>query len=92
MIREQVRTAQGLLDWSQEDLARVVGVLRRVILDYEAGRRTPRGDTLDEIADAPGQAGVRFVENPGGLVGVALTEEGLRAVRAREQVGGRPSG
>lgn len=57
--REQVAGARAMLGWKQSDLADRAGVSVSTIKDYEAGRRTPREDSLKRIQDALETAGIR---------------------------------
>jgi transcriptional regulator with XRE-family HTH domain len=42
----QSRGARGILDWTQERLAKEAGVSLSTVKDFEAGRRTPIGNNL----------------------------------------------
>lgn len=60
--REQVAGARAMLGWKQADLAERAGVSVSTIKDYEAGRRSPRGDSLKRIQDAFEAAGIRPID------------------------------
>src|SRR3954454_21432421 len=62
----QCRAARGLLDWSQQDLAREAGVGVVTIRQVEAGVNQPRRATLVVIRHALEAAGIEFIENNGG--------------------------
>ena len=72
----QCRAARGLLDWSQRDLAREAGVGIVTVRQLEAGANQPRRATLVVVRHTLETAGVEFIEDNGGGVGVRF-----RAVR-----------
>ena len=78
----QCRAARGLLDWNQQDLAREAGVGVVTIRQLEAGINQPRRATLVVIRDALVEAGIEFIEDNGGGVGVRFRE--VRRERPRE--------
>jgi transcriptional regulator with XRE-family HTH domain len=69
---EQCRAARGLLDWSQERLAREAGVGIVTIRQLEAGTNQPRRATQDVIRRAFEAGGVEFIDENGGGAGVRL--------------------
>lgn len=60
----QAKAARALLGWSQEDLAKRSGVVRRTLMSFETGMRDPRQETIQKIVEAFERAGVRFVNGP----------------------------
>lgn len=77
MIRpEQVRSARGLLGWTQEELARESGVSVNSLRGFENGRTDMRSKTLARIERALRRGGVLFLDDgegsPGGGPGVRL--------------------
>jgi transcriptional regulator with XRE-family HTH domain len=70
----QCRAARGLLDWSQQDLAGKAEVGVVTIRQLEAGVNQPRRATLLVIRHALEAAGVEFIEDNGGGVGVRFRE------------------
>jgi transcriptional regulator with XRE-family HTH domain len=58
---ELTRAARGLLDWSQENLAKKANLGLSTVKDFEAGRRTPAVNNLAAIQTALENGGVRFV-------------------------------
>jgi len=78
---EQCRAARGLLDWSQQDLARAAEVGIVTVRQLEAGSIQPRRatlivvrGTLEVIRRAFEAAGVEFIDENGGGAGVRLRE------------------
>jgi transcriptional regulator with XRE-family HTH domain len=67
----QAKAARALLGWSQEDLAKHSGVVRRTLMSFETGSRDPRQETLQKLLEAFERAGVRFVNTPD-MLGVVL--------------------
>jgi transcriptional regulator with XRE-family HTH domain len=57
----QAKAARALLGWSQDDLARRSGVVRRTLMSFETGAREPREDTLLRVVETFEQAGIEFV-------------------------------
>ncbi|MDG5767205.1 DUF4870 domain-containing protein [Balneolales bacterium ANBcel1] len=55
-VSRQIREKRSALGWSQDLLAEKAGVNIRTIQRIEAGDTTPRGDTLQRIAEALGVA------------------------------------
>ena len=77
MIRPgQVRSARGLLGWTQARLAQEAGVAVNSIRGFESGKTDMRSKTLARLERALQQGGVVFIEdgapNPGGGPGVRL--------------------
>jgi predicted transcriptional regulator len=54
-----------MLGWRQSDLARAAGLSEIGIKKIEAGKTTPRRDTLTRIVQALEAAGVEFSDNSG---------------------------
>ncbi len=67
----QSRAARGLLDWSQLQLAERAGVGIVTIRQLEADGR-PRRATLAVVRAAFESAGIEFIDENGGGVGVRL--------------------
>ena len=58
----QSRAARGLLDWSQEDLAKHAGLSLSTVRNYEKGRSDPYSRNLEAIRKAFEAAGIEFIE------------------------------
>ena len=71
---EQCRAARGLLDWTQLDLADAAEVGIATIRQLEAGLNQPRRATLVVVRRTLEAAGVEFIDENGGGVGVRLRE------------------
>ena len=68
----QSRAARGLLGWSRDELATASGVPSRTVADFELGNTAPRLTTSDRLRDALEAAGVKFIPENGGGLGVRL--------------------
>jgi transcriptional regulator with XRE-family HTH domain len=68
----QCRAARGLLDWTQDRLAKEAGVSALTIRNYEAGKTTPVPATLAVLRQALEKAGVEFIAEDDGGEGVRL--------------------
>lgn len=70
IIREQLRAARGLLNWSQRELAAAAGLTLDQVKNIESGRLDPRASMLAAIEEAFRQNGVIFLDRddvrPGG--------------------------
>ena len=68
----QCRAARGLLQWSQQKLAKEagIGVVTVIQLENEAGQ--PRRATMQVMRNAFEAAGVEFIDENGGGPGVRL--------------------
>jgi transcriptional regulator with XRE-family HTH domain len=77
---EQCRAARGLLDWSQQRLADEAQVGIVTVRQLEAGVNQPRRATLIVVRQTLEAAGVEFIDENGGGVGVRL-----RSRRDREE-------
>lgn len=60
LLPEQCRGARGLLDWTQERLARLAGVSRSTVRDFEAGRHVLHRSTEALLIKTFEEAGVRL--------------------------------
>ena len=74
----QCRAARGLLDWSQEALAKSAGVGVVTIRQLEAGVHEPRRATLEVVRRCLEVAGVELIDENGGGPGVRLKKEPKR--------------
>ena len=74
---EQVKAARALLRWSQNDLAGASGISIPTIkrLEADTGILGGRDTTVDSIRLALESAGVEFIAENGGGVGVRLREK-----------------
>lgn len=81
----QVRAARALLEFSQEQLAKLAGVGINSVRDIESQRRPAEAGTLKSISRALNSAGVRFVpgDDQGG--------PGVRLVADRPSIIRRPT-
>jgi transcriptional regulator with XRE-family HTH domain len=66
----QCRGARGLLGWSQSDLSRASKTATKTIADFERGAREPYPRTLADVRRALENAGLEFIDENGGGVGV----------------------
>ena len=72
MNSPQCRAAKGLLAWTQDELARMAGVSIVTVRNFENEKTTPQRASLDVIRRAIELAGVEFIAENGGGVGVRL--------------------
>jgi predicted transcriptional regulator len=75
---EQCRAARGLLDWSQQDLARAAQVGIVTVRQLEAGSIQPRRATLIVVRRTLEDAGVEFIDENGGGPGLRLKKRQTR--------------
>jgi DNA-binding XRE family transcriptional regulator len=61
----QCRGARGLLDWTQADLAKKVGIALRTVRDFESGKRKPLQIVRSSIKQALEEAGIEFLGDDG---------------------------
>jgi DNA-binding transcriptional regulator YiaG len=71
----QCRAARGLLDWSQQELAKKAGVGVVTVRQLEAGTHQPRRATLDVVRRCLESGGVEFIAENGGGAGVRLAQK-----------------
>jgi predicted transcriptional regulator len=75
---EQCRSARGLLDWSQQELATRAEIGIVTVRQLEAGTIEPRRATLAVVRQAFENAGVEFIDENGGGAGVRLRDRQAR--------------
>lgn len=73
----QCRAARGLMNWTQDDLAKAAKVGIVTVRQFEAGNAEPRNSTLVVISQALEGAGVEFIPQNGGGPGVRLRSPAL---------------
>jgi transcriptional regulator with XRE-family HTH domain len=71
LMPAQCRAARGLVEWSQDQLAKNAGVGNSTVRDFEKGRRVPMKENLAAIRRALEDVGIVF-ESDGKFVGVKL--------------------
>jgi transcriptional regulator with XRE-family HTH domain len=64
-----------MLGWSQSQLAEAANVSRQTIADFERGAHTPIGNNLASIAAAFEKAGIDFIPENGGGVGIRFKRQ-----------------
>ncbi len=67
---DQCRAARALLNWSRKVLSVQSETAERTIIDFERGARSPHISTIKSIVLAFETAGVKFIDENGGGVGV----------------------
>lgn len=72
MTPAQSRAGRALLDWSQEELARASHLGLSTVRDFEQGRRVPTHNNLRAMQHSLEAAGIEFLPENGGGVGVRL--------------------
>lgn len=77
MKPSQVRMARAALKWSLATLAEASGVHRNTISNFETGRYGGSESAILAIRQALEEAGVEFIDENGGGVGVRLKGENL---------------
>ena len=79
----QIKAARALLGWSQGDLARHSTVSEPTIARLEStdGELGGRADTVTKIIDAIEKAGIDFINENGGGLGVRLRKPSKGKVR-----------
>lgn len=70
MIPSQCRAARAMLGWSQDRLAEEAEVSKPTIADFEREARTPMLQNLQAMRRALESAGLEFIDENGGGVGV----------------------
>ena len=71
----QCRAARVFLGWNQKELAEKAGVGIVTVNQFETGISEPRRATLEVIRLASERAGLRFIDENGGGIGLRLQEE-----------------
>ncbi len=66
----QIRSARGLLHWSQKHLAEKCGLSARAINRIECGDTDPKASTLNTIRMVLENAGIEFFNDKDGSFGV----------------------
>ena len=81
LTSEQVRAARMLLRWEQKDLAEASGVSLPSIkrLETQPGELGAQPRTIEAIVQALKKAGVEFIPENGGGVGVRLAKRTRRS-------------
>jgi hypothetical protein len=72
----QCRAARALLNWPRDALAEASSVALRTIVDFERGVRDTRRASKDALRRALEEAGIEFIPENGGGVGVRLAKKG----------------
>jgi transcriptional regulator with XRE-family HTH domain len=86
----QCRAARALIEWSAEQLAEVSAVDLTTIADLERRFRWPDAESLRRLRRSLEEAGVQFIAENGGGVGVRLklTRREVLAINRWEAEGG----
>jgi transcriptional regulator with XRE-family HTH domain len=71
---DQCRGARGLLDMTQSDLASRSGVSLKTVITFESGERRPIRVVMDAIRKALEDAGIEFITENGGGLGVRFAK------------------
>lgn len=89
---EQSRAGRGLLNWSQDELAKAADKGRNTVRHFEAGRQTPSDETLRAFRAAMEKAGVEFIPENGGGAGARLAKRSKAAApkaKAKRKAGSK---
>lgn len=81
---EQCRAARGLLNWTQDRLARAAGVSRSTIKDFECHRHALQRGSEELVIGALARCGVELLfDGDGAGIGVRMEKVGNPPVAAR---------
>jgi hypothetical protein len=72
-VVRQVRAARALLNWGQHVLAFHAGLTTLTVSNFERRIGTPKFSTEERIKSALERAGIVFIQDDDGGIGVALT-------------------
>jgi DNA-binding transcriptional regulator YiaG len=75
----QVRGARALLEMTQPELAKEAGLGLSTVVDFEKSRRRISAEARDALKRALQEAGVVFISENGGGIGVRLSKSRKRA-------------
>ena len=78
MSSSQCRAARALLGITQPALAELASLGLSTVVDFEKGRRQVSDAAIHSLQQALEQAGVKFIPENGGGVGVRLKSRGRR--------------
>ncbi|MBG0797542.1 helix-turn-helix transcriptional regulator [Methylocystis sp. L43] len=70
--------ARAALNWSLADLAGAAGIHRNTVSNFETGKYAGSEEALAAIRAALEKAGVEFIEENGGGLGVRLRKGGTK--------------
>jgi transcriptional regulator with XRE-family HTH domain len=68
----QAKAARSLVGWTQDQLTAATGIPKRTLARFELGEGAPQRRTIAAIRTALEAAGVEFIPENGGGVGVRL--------------------
>jgi transcriptional regulator with XRE-family HTH domain len=71
---DQCRGARGLLDITQSELATKSGVSLGTVINFESGERQPIRAVMEAIRKALEDAGIEFIPEDGGGLGVRFAQ------------------
>ena len=74
LTMEQCRGARAMVGWTQAELAKEANVSRQTIADFERGAHLPITNNLRSIIAAFQKAGIEFIPENGGGVGMRFKE------------------
>lgn len=74
ITHDQCRAARSLIRMKQVELADAAGLSKQTVVDFERGARTPHRNNMAMIQSALEAAGIEFIPENGGGVGVRFRE------------------
>ncbi|WP_174064310.1 helix-turn-helix domain-containing protein [Agrobacterium larrymoorei] len=63
LTSSQCRAARALLNWSKQDLADQSKIDSAIISDFESGRSSAQGTTVEELQRCFERAGLKFIDD-----------------------------
>lgn len=80
----QCRAARALVGWSEDDLSSAAKIAKKTIADFEAGTLSPSARILQDVKRSLEDAGVLFIPENGGGVGVRLAKGANASIDTNE--------
>ncbi len=78
MTPAQCRAARSFLEMSQSQLAKAAGLGLSTVVDFEKGRRQVSGEAINALRTALELAGIVFIAENGGGLGVRFRTKSRR--------------